>query len=350
MAADTPIGIGLVSTGGWARSFWEDAQESPDVRLVTCWNRTTERAEKFADRFGCEVAPTLEALVEHPEVDAIANFAANSYHREPTEIAAAAGKHVFVDKPIANTIEDSVAMIQACERASVTLMVGHSSRYAGAARKLKSLLDSGKLGQLAMVEVDTSHSGGTRLTDDKWRWHRDEAPGGPLMQLAIHAFDTLHYLFGPTRRATAISDSSLLPSEIEDVFLSLLEFESGLFAYVGTNYISPSVHFTRIYGRGGSVYSEGRSITLAAAKEDEPWVTQKSDVPYEEINAHAAEMTEFARAIRSGSAPETDGPGGLLALAVVWACIRSAEERRPIEIEEVLGEHAPLVRQSLPQG
>ena len=170
------------------------------------------------------------------------------------------------------------------------------------------------------------------------------------MQLAIHAFDTLHYLFGPTRRATAISDSSLLPSEIEDVFLNLLEFESGLFGYVGTNYMSPSVHFTRIYGRGGSAYCEGRAITLASVKKDEPWITDRTEVAYEDINANAAEMTEFARAIRTGTAPETDGPGGLLALAVVWACIRSAEERRPVEIDEVLGEHAALVREAPSKG
>ena len=151
MTTDKPIGIGLVSTGGWARSFWGDARESPDVRLVTCWNRTRERADKFAEHYACGVAPTLDDLIAHPEVDAIANFAANSFHCEPTEKAAAAGKHVFVDKPIANTIDDAVAMIDACERAGVTLMVGHSSRYAGTARKLKSLVDSGKLGQIAMV-------------------------------------------------------------------------------------------------------------------------------------------------------------------------------------------------------
>jgi predicted dehydrogenase len=130
------------------------------------------------------------------------------------------------------------------------------------------------------------------------------------------------------------------------VFLNLLEFESGLFAYVGTNYISPSVHFTRIYGRGGSAYCEGGTITLASVKEDEPWITERGEVPYQDLNPHADEMTEFARAIRTGTAPETDGPGGLLALAVVWACIRSAEERRPVEVEEVLGEHAALVRRS----
>jgi len=343
MPTDRPLRIGVISTGNWARAFWEEARHCPDVTLIACWNRTPEKADKFAQRYGGDPVPTLRALVEHPQVDAIANFAANSFHREPTEIAASAGKHVFVDKPIANTVEDSVAMIQACEKAGVTLMVGHSSRYSGTARTLKALLDSGRLGPVAMVEGNNSHSGGTRLTEDKWRWHRDEAPGGPLMQLAIHTFDTMHYLFGPTRRVTAISDSSLLPSEIEDVFLTLLEFESGLFAYVGTNYISPSVSYLRIYGRGGSAYAEGEKITLATLKKDEYWVTERADESIPEINVPAGEMSEFARAVRTATRPETGGREGLLALAVVLACLISAEERRPVEVEEALGDAAPIL-------
>lgn len=330
----------MVSTGNWARSFWAEAQKAPEVKLVACWNRTPERAQKFAERYGGDVAPTLQALIDHPEVEAIANFAANNFHREPTEIAAAAGKHVFVDKPIANTIEDSVAMIRACEQAGVTLMIGHNARYGSSARTLKQLLDSGRLGRIAMVEGNTSHSGGTRLTEKKWRWHREEAPGGPLMQLAIHTYDTLHYLFGPIRRVTAISDASILPPEIEDVFLTLLEFESGLLGSVGTNYVSPSTHYLRIYGQDAVALSERGTINLTVAKKDEYWVTESQVVDLPDINSNAAEMTEFARAVRTGTPPETDGKGGLLALGVVWAALLSAEQRRPVEVKEALGEAA----------
>jgi len=336
MTPQAPLRIGVIGTGGWARSFWNGAQECPDVKLVACWNRTPERAAKFAEQFGAEPVPTLEVLLSHPEVDAIANFAANSFHRAPTEAAAAAGKHVFVDKPIANSVADSRTMIQACEEAKVTLMVGHSSRYGGTARTLKRLLDDGKLGQLAMAEGNNSHSGGTRLDESKWRWHRAEAPGGPLMQLSIHTFDTMHYLFGPTRRVTALSNSSLLPTEIEDVFVTLLEFESGLLGYVGTNYLSAGANFLRIYGREGSAYAEQDRISLARVKPDEPWITETEEVPVAEVNPHAAEMSEFARAVRTGTSPETDGKGGLLALGVVWACLMSAEQKRPVEVGEAL--------------
>jgi predicted dehydrogenase len=335
------LGIGVVGTGGWARGFWAEAQKAPEVKLVACWNRTRERAEVFAERYGGEVAQSLEALIAHPQVEAIANFSANNFHCQPTLMAAAAGKHVFVDKPIANTVEESAKMIEACRRAGVTLMVGHSTRYSGTSRALKALVESGRLGQIAMVEANVSHSGGTRLGEGEWRWHWEEAPGGPLMQLSIHAFDTLHYLFGPTKRATALSVRDLLPSEIEDVFLVLLEFESGLLVYVGTNYLSPPAHFLRVYGRGGNAFAERSTLVFWRPKDD--WSVEPEEIAIPEVNPPAAEMTEFARAVRTRTEPETGGKEGLLALGVVWACIKSAEEKRAIEVREVLGEAAEFL-------
>jgi predicted dehydrogenase len=206
---------------------------------------------------------------------------------------------------------------------------------------LKSIVDSGRLGQLAMVEANHSHSGGTRVTEKEWRWHRDQAPGGPLMQLAVHDFDTLHYLFGPVRRVTALSTSKLVESEIEDVFLSLLEFESGLLAYVGTSYVSPPSNFTRIYGAGGNAYLEGGQITLV--KVTGPWNTERETITPSEIKATAVEMTEFARAVRTGTPPETSGREGLLALGVVWACLMSAEQDCAVEVKKALGEAGDLI-------
>jgi predicted dehydrogenase len=340
MGGERPLGIGLVGTGGWATSFWQEAQRAPEVLLVAGWDPDAERLSQFADSYGCEMAPTFEGLLANPRVEAVAIFTPNNFHRAPAEAAAAAGKHVFTEKPIANTIPDAAAMIRACQRAGVTLMVGHSARYRGPARALKSLLEEGRLGQVVMAEANISHSGGRRLTEAEWRWHREEAPGGPLMQLSVHAFDTLHYLFGPTRRATALSTSSLSPSQIEDVFLALLEFESGLLAYVGTNYLCPPVNYVRIYGVAGNVHSEGPKVTFLKAAGD--WDSHPEGVPVREISAPAAEMAELARAARAHGHPETGGKEGLLALGVAWACLLSAEQGCAVEVRQALGEATAL--------
>jgi predicted dehydrogenase len=335
------LGLGVIGTGGWARGFWHEAQQAPEVELVACWDQLAENASKFGEMYRCRPAASLEALLGDPRVQAVTIFTPNNAHRAPAEAAAAAGKHVFTEKPIANSVADAVAIMGACKSAGVTLMVGHSTRYGGRSRALKSLLDQGRLGQLAMAEANISHSGGTRITAAEWRWHRDEAPGGPLMQLSVHAFDTLHYFFGPTRRITAVSTSALLPSEIEDVFLTLLEFESGLLAYVGTNYMSPPVSFVHIYGTGGNACWRDDRVTYTRVTG--PWSTESEEIQAPTISATAAEMTEFARAIRTRTPPETGGREGLLALGVVWACLMSAERGCAVEVKEALGEGARLV-------
>jgi len=342
------LGIGVVGSGGWATGFWERAISCPDVQLISCCDMRPEAARAFAAQFGCQAVDGLDSLLDDPAVEAVAIFTPNNYHRQPAEAAAAAGKHVFTEKPIANTAEDAAAMIRACQTAGVTLMVGHSDRYHGPQRAIKSLVDSGRLGAIAMAEGHTSHSGGARLSQDQWRWHRSEAPGGPLMQLAVHTVDTMHCFFGPTRRVTALSRVSLTASEIEDAFLALLEFESGLLAYVGTNYVSPSCSYLRIYGMSGNVYWEGRGnggtepLRLVTTPEN-PWTLQSESLPVPEINAHAAEMAEFARAVRTGTPPETGGREGLRALGVVLAALMSAEQGRAIEVREALGEAGELL-------
>jgi predicted dehydrogenase len=341
MTGEGPINIGVVGAGGWASAFWQEGQNSPDVRLMATYDPARGRAEAFAQIYGGEVVDSLEDLLAHPQVDAVAVFTPNSSHREPAERAAAAGKHVFVDKPIANTVEDAVALIRTCEETGVRLMVGHSTRYHPSSRAIKRILESGQLGQLVMAEANKSHSGGTLLSSRDWRWHWSEAPGGPLMQLSVHLYDTLHYLFGPTKQVTAFAKNDLTASEIEDVFLTLLEFESGLLAYVGTNYIAPGVSYIRVYGRSGNLLSERGRLIHTQVLEDQAEEARELETSQEDVRE--AEMNEFARAIRTGTAPETDGKAGLLALGVVWAAIRSARGRRPVEVREAMGEAAEAV-------
>jgi predicted dehydrogenase len=138
-----------------------------------------------------------------------------------------------------------------------------------------------------------------------------------------------------------LAKGHLFPSEIEDVFLTLLEFESGLLAYVGTNYLAPPASFLHVYGRAGNLYSKGGKLIHLKPVND--WQVGSQEVPVPESNAQAAEMTEFVRALRTGTPPETGGREALLALGVVWAAIESVRRRRPVEVREAMGPAAALV-------
>ena len=124
---------------------------------------------------------------------------------------------------------------------------------------------------------------------------------------------------------------------------SLLEFESGLLAYVGTNYVSSPIEFVRVYGKQASAYWEEEQLTLASTPEGS-WSVETEELPIPPIKPPVAEMAEFARAIYTGTSPETGGKEGLLALGVVWACLESAQEGgRPVEVRAALGQAASLL-------
>lgn len=329
--------VGVVGTGNWARGFWSQGREAEEVQLVACYDLRREASDRFGAEFGCHSVPSLEEFLRRDDVDAVTIFTPNSGHREPVEAAAAAGKHVFVEKPIANSIEDARAMIAACRSHGVRLMVGHSTRYAPAMRALRGIIESGQLGSIAFAEGNLSHGFGNTVTAEQWRYHRAEAPGGPLIQLSVHLFDAFQYLLGPIKKVTALSVDSLSSSSIEDVFLALLEFESRVLAYVGTGYVIPSVTFVRLYGTAGAAYyhsGDGEEERITRVRTGNRDATES--VPPAPGNPYADEMGEFGRAVRSRCEPETGGREALSALGVVWACIRSAEQGREVSVDEVL--------------
>lgn len=119
------------------------------------------------------------------------------------------GKHVWVEKPIANTVQEADAMIQACEDAGVVLQVGHSLRRAPGIRIIKKAVEDGKIGDLAMIEAHQSHRGGWSLAPGMWRWYLDKCPGGPLNLLGIHQIDIFHYLAGPVAEVMAMTGKKI---------------------------------------------------------------------------------------------------------------------------------------------
>ena len=338
-----PLKVGVVGLGRWGNTLTEQILASNQLRLVTCFTRTPEKREAFGRKFGCDREDSYEAVLERPDVDAVVITAPNNRHTELAAAAAASGKHVFVDKPIATTIADGKAMIRACEDAGVTLAIGASARRLRGHRLCRKLIDDGALGTLAMAETNYSNDRGLHYTPDNWQWYADGSPGGPLMQVAIHQVDNFFYLFGPIKRVSAEFRKVMTKSEIPDVCVLWLEFESGLLGTLGTSFISPLSPKGRYtytlngYGSEANFYHDRwDGITMLRKGQDE-----KERVDYEEYPGFAylrEELEDFAGAVREGRPPEVGGPEGLHVLAAVRAAMRSAEVKHPVDLAEVLEE------------
>lgn len=135
--------VGIVGIGWWSDVLAGVIARTDKLELRAGYSRSADKTAKFAETFGCEAMSSYEEMLALDDLDGVILTTPNSAHRLGTEAAAAAGKHVFVEKPVSDTIADGRAMIAACEAANVVLAVGHSYRRHGALRHLKKMIDDG---------------------------------------------------------------------------------------------------------------------------------------------------------------------------------------------------------------
>jgi len=340
-----PVRVAAVGLGRWAKTLADAIKGSDRLQIVSCFSRSEQSREAFSQQYRCRAADTYEQLLKDPEVEGVIVTTPNDAHAAPVLEAAAHGKHLYVDKPIAHTMADAWAIDRGCREAGVTLAVGHSARRLKGSRKIKEIIAQGSLGKLVMAECNFSNDRSLELTPDKWRWYKEKSPGGPLIQLAVHHADTLHYLFGPVKTVTAMAKRLYTPAEIEDVTMTLLEMESGQLCYIGSNWASQGTFYTYVYGMEANLYFTvdfnfwSRSdvvdqhshleIQHRGSSEHKPIPVGQGDMLREELE-------EFAECIRNKTRPEVGGPEAVAALAVVQAAIRSAESGRTVDMKEIL--------------
>lgn len=349
MDEEKKVRLGLVGCGKFAGVVATSVKTSTKAQLVTCFDTLPERRAAYSQTYECDQEKSFEDLVSREDVEGVLLVSPNAIHAEQAEWAARKGKHVYVEKPIANTIADGKRIIEACEKAGVVLMVGHYARRIATIRKAKKLIDAGAIGNPVTVESSVSRESGFQLTPGHFRWRADDSgcPGGPIMTMGIHHVDTFKYLFGPIQTVSAFFSKLYIPAEIEDITAAICRFKSGILGYVGSNYVSPKTRWMYIYGTaanllwtvnypvttypeypGGILDIDQRcQLTLFEKGKDPRDIPVPPGMPYRE------EIDEFAHCIRTGAHPETDGPGALAALAFIRAAIESAHTGKPVELE-----------------
>jgi predicted dehydrogenase len=310
-------GLAIIGTGMWAPRLAEAALRA-GLGLITCFSRDETRRREFAERFGCDPAATFEDAIDNPDVDGVVLVTPNDVHEEQAVACAERGRHVFVEKPIADSLEAGERMRRACIDAGVTLMVGHAFRRLGAARRVKKLIDEGALGRVVLAEANMSLTGSFK--PGAWRAHRERNRGGPIMQLGIHHVDTLAYWLGPVRAASGRFAHVHTSAEIDDVGVVTLEPDSGALATVTGSYVSPKTLTLRLFGSAAvldyrtdfSVWPDAQALdgVTALTLDGEP-------VDFEERDMLADELGEFDRCIRGEADPETGADEGIAALGAV---------------------------------
>ena len=331
----TTVKVGIVGIGWWSDVLAKVIVGSDTLDLRACYTRSAEKAADFAARFECEAVESYDAMLALDDLDGVILTTPNSAHRAGAEAAARAGKHVFVEKPISNTLDDAHAMIAACEAAGVVLAVGHSYRRHGALRHLRRLIDGGALGRVSLAEGVFSNDNGLKLKPGLWRSNPAEIPGGCLMQIGIHQIDNLLYLLGPVSDVSAYFNRLETEPDVEDVTAVLMRFATGAIGYVAADYISPRRFTLTLHGTKANAFFDMDNDGLRLQHSGQ---TRPVPVEYTPSDHLVSELEDFAAAIRNDEPPEIDGRQALVPLAIVLAAGRSSAEGRSVALSELLSD------------
>jgi len=323
--------VACIGMGWWSDVLGDAIKRSGKLTIAGCYTRSAEKRDKFAAKYGCRAYPSYEAVLADRTIEAIVNTTPNAAHLETTRAAAEAGKHVFLDKPIANTVADARALTEACRRAKVVLALGYQRRRESHFRWIKQRI--GEFGKLVNAEANISRDRLGQIDLNSWRYTAEGMPGGVMLQIGIHYTDVLEYLLGPVKAVSGQFVRLVLPGDNPDVASLVLEHEGGAISTLNASYASASEYYlVNVYGKEASAYYDMHSglrfLKRGAARPD-PVACGQND-------AFVDELEEFARAVRCGDAPEVDGEGGTRSLAVVRAGVVSAREGRRVEVAEVL--------------
>jgi predicted dehydrogenase len=341
-----PLRVAAIGLGRWANVIAAAARRSSELELVSCFSRREEARAAFAAAHGCAAASSLQEVLDQPGIDALLVTVPNHAHAEVIEQAARAGKHVFVEKPLAASLEDGLRILEAVRSSGIKLMVGHSARMLAGSRRVRRLIQSGELGEVSLVEANFSNDRALELTPDRWRADPDRNPGGPLLQLAVHQFDLIRAWLGPVEAVSAQVGRLHSRVGVPDVATCLLRLASGPFAYVGSSWSSSAAYWARVYGSRANAHLEVDFRYWNRGEEVDAhsrlWVEPNDGDPYpvelEPADMYRDELEELARSVREDRVPEVSVEVGLANLAVVHAALRSAASGREVTVAEVLPE------------
>ena len=329
-----PVKVGCVGMGWWSDVLADAIVRSGKLKIVACYTRSEAKRQAFAAKYGCRPAPSYEAILEDRGIAAIVNTTPNNVHLETTRAAAAAGKHTFLDKPIATTIADARAITEACRKAGVVLALGYQRRKEAHFRWVRRQIDDGVFGKLVNAESNISRDRLGQFDAGSWRYTAEGMPGGVMLQIGIHYVDVLEYLMGAVQAVSGRCAQLVLPGENPDVASLILEHANGALSTLNACYASASEYYLmNIYGKEASAYYDlhhGLRFLKRGTKSASPVPCPTNDTLVEELE-------EFAAAVRGEAQPEMDGEAATRSLAVLLAGVRSARDGRRVEVAEILG-------------
>jgi predicted dehydrogenase len=326
------IRAAIIGLGRWGRSLVTSVQgKSDDIRFVRAHTRTRAAAEDFCREKGVPLTDSYEQILADPDVDAVVLATPHTQHERQVLQAAAAGKHIHVEKPITLDRASADAAVAAVRKAGLMLAVGYCRRFHPSIVELRNRLKAGRLGNVVSMVAQHTTSTGQFIPPDNWRASPEEAPGGALTAVGVHSLDHMIEFAGRVRDVRCVT-ARHIPGHSDDTTTVMLHFESGatglIFCSVAT---ATNFCFTLYGGKGLAEISKPNLQTFRFVPASTQAPTGPVAAPPDEISEHTgfdmlnAQLTAFARCISDKTPYPVPIDEVLHGMSVFDAVVRAAK-------------------------
>lgn len=320
------LNVAVIGYGWWGRHIVARLAGHGGMRVV-CVAETDRSLYPAIAAAGVTAVDDLAAALAMPQVQAVILTTPHMVHEEQVCAVAAAGRHVFCEKPLGLTAESARRSVAAAQAAGVVLGIGHERRFEPAMARLKGMIASGALGTVMHAEAAFSHDKLAGIAPGGWRTSATLSPGAGMTGMGIHLTDLLLWMFGPVTTVQALTRDRVLGWPTGDMVVAQLGFAAGMTAHL--NAILATPHYMRFHVYGSEGWVEVRNATHP----DTPggvtdWLyCPKGGTPQAEVlpwtDAVVANLESFAAAV-AGVAPYPFTPAEMVGNVAVYEAIVAA--------------------------
>jgi len=327
------LGWGLVGASTIAREWMIGAiRAQPGNEVVAVMSSDAQRGAAFAAEQGiAKVRTSIDDLLADPAVDAVYISTTNELHAPQAIAAAAAGKHVLCEKPLAMNLADARAIVEACRQAGVVLGTNHHLRNAASHQAIRQLVRDGAIGKPLFARVFHAVRLPERLQG--WRIRKPEAGGGVVLDITVHDVDTLRFILDAEPvEAVAMTQAS---GPVEDGVMAVLRFDNGVLAQLHDAFNVPHAGTgIEIHGSAGSIVGRDVMTQQPAGEVRLRDADGERVIPLQQHNLYVHSLSAFNRAVQSLGTPSAGGEDGVRALAAALAVLDAARtgQRAPVRI------------------
>jgi predicted dehydrogenase len=337
------LNAAIVGLGWWGGTLVDAVAQSDAIRFTAAATRShSDKDKAFAADHGLKLM-TYEGLLADPSLDVVVLATPPTGHRDQIVAAAAAGKHVFCEKPFAMARADAQAAVEAVEKAGVALGLGYNRRFHPSWIDLKNRVVSGELGTILHVECTMSGPNALSMSAEAWRAQADQAPLGGLFPMGVHAVDGFIDLLGEVDHVYAQSFRRAAANPNDDTTSILFRMKDGASAYLGVMMSTAPTFRLQVYGSkaaatlGGNVHVAGQSSHQRRAGLFGSYLIQpvKGDAEAIEVPAfdvNRAELEAFAAAAAGKAAFPISHAQMIHGVAATDAIIASARSGKPDQV------------------